>query len=108
MLIHQPNPIENESWPGYLLRLAQVNYLNGIGELASVLSVDSRELVVSNPKKFLSKFNSLAASDKQFLEVNSVDRGFKTEKNSRLHGFKKSMRTRVCALCLKNQDKLMV
>lgn len=50
MVILRPKPYPGESWPGYLLRLAEVNCLGGIPALSRLLNVLPSQLVISSPQ----------------------------------------------------------
>lgn len=100
MLIQRPIPKEGESWPGYLLRLAQKNHLNGITELSNVLNVTPRELLVSSPDSVLSKLKMKWKNDETLRGQKYYIKTTKKARSIHLVTYGRSMRTRVCAKCL--------
>ena len=94
MLI-QPRPEEGESWPGYLLRIAEQNHMtNGLQSFAQRLGVIPQTLVASQPEVVMGA-----------LGIKHVEQtpGVFAQSGSGRNLMKESGRTflcRVCPLCL--------
>lgn len=87
-LPYRPTPIEGESWPGYLLRLANSNGLRGLTRLSELLGVSKERLLRAN-------IYAVGAS-LRLPHLRDID-GF--DDGSGYRGYLK-MRTRVCPQCL--------
>lgn len=87
MLPYRPDPFEGESWPGYLLRLANSNGLRGLVSIASLLNMTTERLLRAN-----------------ILEVGNwlnLTEPLGAEPGGNAYRGHLNMRTRVCPDCLK-------
>jgi hypothetical protein len=93
-MLLRPKPILGESWPGYLLRLAQTNELKGISGLAKSIGTSQIDLMIASPVDVLAALKIQPPPD---LEVQAFQRRGKLI-NLAMHG--RTMRCRVCPLCI--------
>lgn len=85
ILLIRPRWVEGESWGGYLLRLSEINGLDGVKSLSKRLNLSVVELMTSSPHEVLLR-----------LGIHQRAPGLTT----RLHNARRSLYSRVCPLCL--------
>lgn len=94
-LLTRTVPIAGESWPGYLLRLAEANFIDSIQSLARQCGMKLSEILIHDPRGVLRLLS---------IDVN----GFAIEdeppplsaKSRRLQFFGRTIRSRVCPQCM--------
>lgn len=90
-LPNRPDPCEGESWPGYLLRLANENGLGGLVSIASLLEMTAERLLRSDIGEIGKRLRLPHLSEGEV-----VDQAYRGHLN---------MRTRVCPECLQADKK---
>lgn len=93
MLI-KPNPVRGESWPGYLLRLAELNHLRGIPPIAKALGLSVQNLIITSPSQILPILGI-------GLPTDIIPAPLTPPRGRSLLGYHgRSNRTRICPLCI--------
>lgn len=98
MLLLRPSPFSGESWPGYLLRLAEVNELRDIKDLCRRLAMPLNEVLCSKPQDVLEVIKREEPYRKRGLSNTSC----------RLHLHGRTNYTRICPLCFDNPTEPFV
>lgn len=102
MLIILPQPIDGESWPGYLLRLAEKNHYGGISGLAKLLELKQAKLILGNPGEVLKQLK-VNVRLKQFDDL-----AFRVGPRHRLSMHGRSMRSRICPSCIVDSENFYI
>lgn len=95
-LIFRPMPIEGESWPDYVIRLAEANYIGGgLRTMASLAGMYANQLLVAIPSEVLLKFGIVLPEPLREHPLDAPpDRKLKMASRGRCK------KTRLCPLCL--------
>lgn len=99
----RPRPIHGESWPGYLIRLAQTNGLMGISAIARILRMSVVKIVSSNPERTL-HFLGIPWTSPTYQSDCSPSSAEREYKRLSLIKAGRSFRARVCPHCLSEDD----
>jgi len=100
----RPHAIDGESWPGYLLRLSQSNGLDGLKDLARILTFTELQLIAGDAREILPLLGV------QFTDYELINRVLGQPEPRRkiryVHVARmgRSVRSRVCPLCLASDD----
>jgi hypothetical protein len=98
-LLIRPQPETGESWPGYLLRIADLNHLNqGLAHFAKLLGITPAALIGSEPATVLGALG---------LSTTRSDLGRFAKKGTGNYPLRNSLRAhsaRVCPQCLEEMS----
>lgn len=100
MLIFRLQPIVGESWPGYLLRLAEKNHYGGIAELARLLGLNPAKLLLANQVEIF-----------KLLKINAHSYESEDQYVGKLHRLSmhgRSMRSRICPKCVESSENFHI
>lgn len=92
----RPKWLEGESWPGYLLRFANANQLDGIGRLAAYLQITPKTLLASSPHQICQVLGIVSEAPNLASPVGRVH----LKRLVRLADARRSLYGRICPLCL--------
>lgn len=92
----RPKWLEGESWPGYLLRFANANHLEGIGRLAAYLQITPKTLLASSPHQICRVLGIEPDAPNLASPVGRVH----LKRLVRLADARRSLYGRICPLCL--------
>lgn len=95
-MLLRPNEIEGESWPGYLMRLAQANDFNGIEGLADILGLTFMSLLISPQKEVLERLGIIS------VFATSSSKKCTTLNRSYMGAAGRTVRSRICPSCLES------
>ena len=101
ILLIRPKWFEDESWGGYLLRLSEMNGLDGVTSLSRRLNLTVIELMLSSPHHVLPR---LGIHQMAPALPSQLATGKGRTKWIRLHHSGRSIYSRVCPMCL-SQDQ---
>lgn len=95
-LISRPMPIEGESWPEYVIRLSEANYIGGgLRAMASLAGMYANQLLVATPSEVLLRFGVVLPEPLREHPLDAPpDRKLKMASRGRCK------KTRLCPLCL--------
>jgi hypothetical protein len=96
-LLRSPEPIEGESWPGYLLRLSNDNDLESLQWLTKLLGGGTSRLLAIAPDAPRADFASVVQSLNERRE--------QPQPKLRLGHLGRSLRTRICVACLRSDKR---
>jgi hypothetical protein len=102
MLVINPQPFVGESWPGYLLRLAEKNHYRGIAGLAKLLELKQAKLILANPGEILKQ---LKVND-QLIQFDNLEFTVRPRHRLSMHG--RSMRSRICPRCIEDSENFYI
>ncbi|MBX9871227.1 MAG: TniQ family protein [Burkholderiaceae bacterium] len=100
----RPAPALHESWPGYLDRVAHLNHLNGVQGIADLLGVLPYRLLVSSPRIVLTQLGISLPS----IESAVLDTPLQPDGRVYLARAGRSIRTRICPECARENKNLMI
>jgi sulfur transfer complex TusBCD TusB component (DsrH family) len=101
-MLVRPTPFLGESWPGYLLRLAQINQLGGIQVLGKMIGLSPSELVASKPATVLQNFNIQVPTDVE----NSLGLPLKGKLHLAMYG--RTLKARICPQCARSAELFFI
>lgn len=94
-LLTRTVPIAGESWPGYLLRLAEANFIDGIQSLARQCGMKLSEILIHDPRGVM----ALLSIDVKGFTIEDESLPL-SAKSRRLQFFGRTIRSRVCPQCM--------
>jgi hypothetical protein len=95
-LIFRPMPIEGESWPDYVIRLAEANYIGGgMRAMASLAGMYANQLLVATPSEVLLRFGVILPETLREHPLDSPP-----ERKLKMASRGRCKKTRLCPLCL--------
>ncbi len=97
----RPIPIDGESWPGYLLRIASANALNGLRRLGAMLKLSSRQLIACEPDVILAR---LGHSRSVIESLDLTESRNVSERSGLLERAGRALNGRVCPACLREDQ----
>ncbi len=92
----RPTWLEGESWPGYLLRFANSNHLNGIERLAAHLKLTPKTMLASSPRQICQMLGIPSTAPDLATPVGKV----RLKRLVRLSDARRSLYGRICPLCI--------
>ena len=95
-ILNSPAFVPGESWPGYLLRLANANGFPGINAIAQILKLTNYQLIASSP------LATLSLLDVKCTSLKEVNCAFAPPgcKYTELGTYGRSIYARICPKCL--------
>lgn len=97
----RPSPIEGEAWADYLSRVAQANVLfGGLQGLARLLGMSIHRLVVASCSEVLPRLGIATPS----TGTDGLRAGLADRRTVFLSSFGRTLQTRVCPLCLSEDE----
>ncbi len=101
MMLMRPMWIEGESWPGFLLRIAEENSLKGLNGIGRVIGLSVGELICVEPRIALMKLGYQST-----LNFPTPTRWHLADQKSKFIGSSgRSFYSRVCSKCLRTDSK---
>lgn len=101
MMLIRPMWIEGESWPGFLMRIAEENSVKGLMEIGRLVGLTVGELLSAEPKFVLTQLGYQPS-----MNFPIPARWFLVASKSMFPGsFGRSLYTRVCVQCLSTDPK---
>lgn len=98
-MIRRPKPINGESWPGYMLRLAQINHLQGIAGLAARMNSTFPKMMAATPNVVLK-----ALGINHQIETKRIYREGTLQMYYQFSRHGRSVRGRICPLCISSPN----
>lgn len=100
ILLIRPYPLDDESWCGYLLRVANTNGYSGLRSIARICKLSPSQLININPVVIINRLQLSVCHESQGTNTGFINKLNSSDDSSDFE-VKSSRYTRLCPLCIK-------